>query len=341
MRGYVEIYKKDSSNGEESLVYKGSNLIVNTGKELLIDMLTFKRLPYEGPTSYDLSNFCRLFMGFGQTPLASLSAGAHATSSLASSSTNIAQTNSAGVSAVQTPTVNPRDLTLHDASQEFELMPNHTNLFFNDYNTPAGFDPDLTGLSSAERNRRGCWYPSGVGDGGRFPAASLSELLALNYTGVMNSDGIVYPNPGELSGRVQGNEASATFGVSNISGIYDPLTDRAVRLELHLSDYDAGWAWAHYGNFQQLGLFGIDYYATRKKVGLPLIDLRSSVVRDFLLQAVYNLRVATNPVFKLFSKKAISNGEHLGFYPDTDGISGVGSAGYPNFGIVIRWNLTF
>jgi len=342
MRGYVEIYRIDEDSKEELILQEGDNLIVNTGKELIVDMLTFRRLPHEDPIAYDLSNFCRLFMGFGQTPLAEVSAGAHVTSSLASSSNNINQTNDAGVSAIQTIPPNPRDTQIHAPEQEFSLMPNHINLFNNDYGG-AGIesDPDLTGLANAERWRRGCFYPSGVGDGGRWLAGGFPELLAVNYTGVMNSDGIIYPNGYELSSRVQGTEASATFGVSNISGVYNPFVDRAVRIEVHLADYDAGFVGTHYGNFQQIGLFGLDYYKTRKKVGLPLIDLRTAEVWQFAQKPVYNLRVATNPVFKLFSKKSIGNGQNLGFFADTENTSGAGSTGNPRFGIVIRWNLFF
>jgi len=121
----------------------------------------------------------------------------------------------------------------------------------------------------------------------------------------------------------------------------NPVTDRSVVYGIHIKGSDFGFLHAHYANMQYLGLHTMKYGETRDKVGSPTF---LSVAGEIPGSPFWNLFVPTDPVMRIFAKKAITNGPLLGLWSDYTKAPAAPTpydTSYNFTGIGIRWSIQF
>ena len=329
MQGIVEIYGINEDDSKE-LLFKGENLIVDSGKETIVDMLTTKILPHEPSGYYDMRRFNPMFMAFGQVREIEVSGGAHSTSSLDSSATNYATLSALGLSSYPTTGPKPTDSKVNESGSDFDIFPNYLN-FSGEYTSDYTHD---------EMVSFGTYIPSaGTADG--YPGNNYT----LTYQACINSEGYIYPNSNNY--EVRGSpttEASTLYGVASLQAAGGVAVEpNEVIYGLHMTGSDIGFLHHHYIGLQYLGLYTIDYFATRNKLGTHEF-LTPGANNSTPGQPQWVLTKDTNPVMRLFAKKALINGPLVGPYShfdDGNAASVTFAALYPKKGVAIVYRVKF
>jgi len=303
MRGIVEVY----FGGE--CIFKEENMIVDQGKEIVVDMLTLQVLDTHAGEAgyYAASSMNTPFIGFGQSLAMSISGGAHGASGL----DNLASTGylTSSLSGYSADPPRPTDKNLivphpHNTGiSGFPICPNFIN-----FSGAPELDPGYL--------HYGCFMPSGGYD------TYASSLHDYNHAGVMDPSGFLYPNPRIITERVQGNALSSVYGVSvSADGQYED-SHSEVNYYIWMSLNDLDFFRDKYGGFQSIGLFFFDYYKTREIMKSPnFLRVHGT---DILKRPLYTFSIDLLPKFKLFSKKVFQTGPLLGLHASkltgTDGI---------------------
>lgn len=327
MQGSVEIYAiKD--DGSQELIFEGDNLIVDSGRETIVDLLTTKILPHEPSGYYDMQRFTPMFLAFGQVREVEVSGGAHITSSLDSSGTNYNTLSAYDLSSYTASPPKPTDTRTNEPESDFDVFPNYLN-----------FSGQYTGTyTHDEMVSLGTYLPSaGTADG--FPGNNYT----LTHQACINSEGFIYPNSNTYETRSASTEAASLYGLQSLVAARGTLAEpNEVIYGLHMTGHDIGFLHTHYLGMQYMGLYTIDYFATRSKLG----------TYEFLTPGANNatpgqpqwvLDKDTNPVMKLFSKKSLISGPLMGLFSDfLNGPASVTLAAlYDLKGVAIIWRVRF
>lgn len=326
MQGHVEIYSIDEDTKEMELLFEGENLILDSGKETIVDMFTCKILPHEPSGYYDLQRFAPMFFSIGQVREIEVSGGAHSTSSLDSSGDNYATLSALGLSSYATRGPTPKDTKINEPESDLAVFPNYLN-----------FSAEYPEYSHDEMVALGTFLPaSGAADG----YGGVNQYT-LTYQNCINSEGYIYPNSTVYQNRTGlGTEATALYGLQPLAsaGGRTPGVNETI-YGIHFTGRDIGFLHHHYLGFQYIGLHTMDYYATRDKIGSPDFLTPDGSVPTTKL---WTLTRDTNPVMRPFAKKALINGPLLGPYSefaDGNAASVTFSSEYDRRGIVILWRI--
>jgi hypothetical protein len=334
MKGVVEVYSTVDGKIQD-LLYQEDNMILDSGKEALVDMLTTKILPHENSALYKVKNFYPIFFGIGQTRAIEVSGGAHYTSSLASSATNQNTLSAFDLSSYMTKPPIPTDTKTNEESSDLSVFPNYL-----------AFSGDYPEYTEAEMISKGTYVLSGgIGEG--WDSANQYTFNALS---AVNSEGYIYP-PSYIFDNSVGpaSEDYALQGPCPLSAVgATPVdTDTEVVIGIHFHGRDIGFLYTHYLSFQYIGLYTLDYYATRDKLknqaGYETTFIKASGAY-YPPANMYHLSRSTNPVMRPFAKKALQMGPLLGPYTEFNQVGGAippYDTAYDKRGIAIIWRLKF